>query len=321
MKKNANKASLFNRLALQVVLAIAITVTAHAQDPVLPPTNLGLASVYDGLAAKAPVLVFQGFVQAFQTRAYYDAGGNKTPSDLKLNSVLVMNQFLYLSTVKVLGGNLGFTVLVPIVQISASSVTGAAPTTNPGVIGDPIGGTAIQWTDKKLFGKSFSHRLEFDVSVPLGNFDSRYNINPSAHLWSYELYHAFTIFLDKKISISSRNEFNYNTRIMGSGAEPGAYYNGSYSIDYSIWPSIKIEAVAYYLKQFVQDSYDGNHHYFQDRYGISDTKERVLGYGPGLVYFSPIGVLLEGKVFFEADGQNRFVGTRTSLRLAVPLTK
>ncbi len=86
MKKNANKASLFNRLALQVVLAIAITVTAHAQDPVLPPTNLGLASVYDGLAApKAPVLVFsRGLSRLFRPALITMQEATKTPSDLKL---------------------------------------------------------------------------------------------------------------------------------------------------------------------------------------------------------------------------------------------
>jgi hypothetical protein len=319
MKMKASKAG-FSRLALPVVLIITVTATVCAQDPVLPPTNLGLASVYDGMAGK-PGFVYQGFFQAFATRAYYDQDGKRTPTDIKINSVLLMNQVLYLSPVKVLGGNVGFTVLVPIVQISSSSASGAAPTTNTGALGDPIAGVAVQWSDKQLFGKPYSHRLEFDLGIPLGNFDSRYAINPSAHLWSYEMYYALTIILNKKISISSRNELNYNSDIIGSEAKPGAFYNGSYSIDYSILPSVKIEAVSYYLKQLVQDSYDGDHHYYQDRFGIKDTKERVFAYGPGLAFFSPRGIIFEGKVFFETDGQNRFVGTRNSLRVAIPLSK
>ena len=318
MKMKAIKTG-FIRLALQVVLIIAVTATVSAQDPVLPPTNLGLASVYDGMAGK-PGFVYQGFFQAFATRAYYDQDGKKTPLDIKINSVLLMNQVLYLTPIKVLSGNLGFTVLVPIVQISSSSAA-AAPTTNTGALGDPITGVAIQWSDKQLFGKPYSHRLEFDLGVPLGNFNSRYAINPSAHLWSYELYYAYTIMLNKKMSISTRNELNYNSDIIGSKAMPGAFYNGCYSIDYSILPSLKIEAVSYYLKQLVQDSYNGDHHYYQDQFGITDTKERVFAFGPGLAFFSPRGVIFEGKVFFEMDGQNRFVGTRNSLRVTIPLSK
>ena len=195
--------AVFSRPALQIALIIAVTANVYAQDPVLPPTNLGLANVYDGIAGK-PGFVYQGYLQAFQTHAFYDQGGNRTSTDLKVNSLLQMNQLLYLSSLKVLGGNLGFTVLVPIVQISSTSATGSAPTTNPGVPGDPIEGTAIQWSDKKLFGKPFSHRLEFDVSVPLGNFDNRYEINPSAHLWSYEMYYAVTIIFDKNSPLSRK---------------------------------------------------------------------------------------------------------------------
>jgi hypothetical protein len=312
--------AVFKRMSLLLVLVTAVTVDVRAQDPVLPPTNLGLANVYDGVAGK-PGFIFQSYSQVFQTRAFYDQAGRKSTSDLKVNSLLQLNQLVYLSPVKVLGGNLGFTVLVPIVQINSSSASGPAPTTNPAVLGDPLLGTAIQWSDRKLLGKPFSHRLEFDVNVPIGNFDSRYIINPSAHLWNYEMYYALTIMLNKRISVSSRNQLNYNSHFIGAEDKAGAFYNGNYSIDYSVLPAFKVEAVAYYLKQLNQDSYGGDNHYYQDQFGIYDTKERVFGYGPGIAYFSPRGILFEGKMFFETAAQNRSAGTRPTLRIAVPLSK
>lgn len=294
--------------------------TAKAQDPNLPPTNLGLANVYDGIAGK-PGFLYQGYAQYFQTKQVNDALGNNMHSSLKINSLLQMNQFIYLSPVKVLDGNLGFTVLVPIVQISSSNTGGAAPSTNPGVMGDVVQGTAIQWSDKKLFGLPFSHRVEFDINLPVGSYSDQYAINPSSHLFAYGLYHAFTLMLSKDISISSRNQFNYNARYIGQKDKSGAYYNGNYSIDYSVVPSLKVEAAAYYLTQFNQDSYDGDSHYYAMHYGIVSTKERVLGYGPGLAYFAPNGVLVEAKVFFESDARNRPEGMRPTLRLAIPLSK
>jgi hypothetical protein len=312
--------AVFKRISLQLLLVTAVTVNVRAQDPVLPPTNLGLANVFDGVAGK-PGFVYMGYVQVFQTRAFYDQAGRKSPSDLKINSVLQLNQLLYLSPVKVLGGNLGFTVLVPIVQINSSSAGGPAPTTNPAVLGDPLVGTAVQWSDRKLLGKPFSHRLEFDVNVPAGDFDRHYNINPGGHLWNYEMYYAFTIMLNKRISVSSRSQLNYNSHYIGTEDKAGAFYNGNYSVDYSILPAFKIEAVAYYLTQLNQDSHGGDNHYYQDQFSIYDTKEHVLGYGPGIAYFSPRGILFEGKVFFETAAQNRFAGTRPTLRIVVPLSK
>src|SRR5258708_34000013 len=131
----------------------------YTQAPALPPANLGLANIYDGVAGN-PGFVYQGYAQLYDTRGIYDANGNNTGSSLKVNPLLSLHQFIYLSPVKVLGGNLGFTVLLPIVKITATNLSGPAPSVNPDVLGDIVQGTAIQWNDKKLFGKSFWHRRE-----------------------------------------------------------------------------------------------------------------------------------------------------------------
>lgn len=311
---------LMRSLLLFLCLNISSFREVYAQDPVLPPTNLGLANVYDGMAGK-PGLIYQGYTQFFQTHQLNNGSGQNTQSNLKVNSLLQMNQLIYLSQIRIFNGNLGFTVLVPIVQINAGNLTGSVPMVNPGVLGDIVQGMAIQWSDKHLFGKPFSHRLEFDVNIPAGSYRNRYNINSSSHLWAYGIYHAFTLVLNNKVSLSSRNQFNYNGQIMGKKEKPGAYYNGNYSIDYSLIKHFKIEAAAYFLTQFSQDSYNGDRNYYRNTYGIENSKERVFGYGPGLVWFLPNGVLAEAKVFFETAAKNRFEGSRPTLRLAIPLSK
>lgn len=303
-----------------LVLTVLGNNLLYAQDPGLPPTNLGLANVYDGIAGK-PGFVYQGYAQLFQAHQLNNGSGDNTHNSLKVNSLLQMNQLIYLSPVKVLGGNLGFTILIPIVQIDASNLNGPAPTVNPAVLGDVIQGTAVQWSDRKLFGRPFSHRVEFDINLPVGNYDSRYNINPSSHLWAYGAYHAFTIMVSNKVSVSSRNQFNYNGNFVGTKSKAGAYYNGNYSVDYSLLQGLKVEAAAYYLTQLNQDKLNGDSHYYLNHAGIDNTKERVFGYGPGIAYFAPNGVLIEAKVFFETAARNRFEGNRPTLRIAIPLSK
>lgn len=291
-----------------------------AQDPTLPPTNLGLANVFDGIAGK-PGFLYQSYVQVFQTRAIYDQHGNKAATSLKVNSVATLHQLIYLSKVRVLGGNIGFTAILPVAQVSTSNTGGAAPSANPRAWGDPIFGTAVQWSDKRLFGKPFSHRTELDVSLPLGNYNTAYAINPSAHLFSFGLYHTFTLMLNQQFSISARNQVNYNTHIIGTKAQPGSFYNGNLSVDYAILPSLRIEVATYLLTQFNQDRFDGHSDYYATQYGITNTRERVLGYGPGLAYFLPRGGLIEAKGFLETAVQNRPAGWRPTLRVAIPLGK
>ena len=302
---------------LKTILFSAISSYVYAQPPALPPTNLGLANEYDGVAGK-PGFLYQGYAQLYQTNKIYNANGDNTGSSLKVNSLLSLHQFIYLTPVKVLGGNLGFTVLVPVVKITATNSAGTAPPVNPDALGDLVQGTAIQWNDKKLFGRSFWHRVEVDVNIPTGSFNSGYAINVSSHLWALSAYHAFTIFLNKNVTVSARNQFNYNFHIIGRPDKPGAYYNGNYSIDVSLLKNLKLEAAAYYLTQIVEDSYNGDHEYYQTRYQVSTTKQRVLGLGPGLAYFLPGGILFEGKLFFEAAARNTTQGIRPTLRIAIP---
>lgn len=307
------------RCAPAVLFMITSTIV-RAQDPVLPPTNLGSANVFDGVAGK-PGFVYQGFLQVFSTKGIYDPQGMKIPSDLRINSVVQISQLIYLSPVKVFDGNLAFTVLVPVVQIAASGPGAYSPAVNPKAFGDPILGTAVQWSDKKLFGLPFSHRAEFDITLPAGNYNTAFEINPSSHLWGYSVYHAFTLMLAKRVSISTRNQLNLNSDIIGSKVKPGAFYNGNYSVDYAVLPQLRIEAVGYYLKQIQQDSFQGDHNFYQDTYRLGSTKESVFGLGAGLAFFAPHGVLVEAKVFFETSARNRVAGTRSTLRVTIPFHK
>lgn len=306
------------KLYLLLLLFIITGKFAYAQDPVLPPTNLGLANMYDGIAGK-PGFVYVNYTQAYKTHQFNNANGKNSGTDLKINSLLSMHQFIYLTPVKLLGGNLGFTVLVPVVKITATSKNGAAPAFNPSMLGDIVQGTAIQWSDKKLFGKPFSHRVEADVSLPVGSYSKEYGINPSAHLFTVGIYHAFTLIINEKISISARNQLNYNTHIIGKQDKPGAFYNGNYSVEVALLKNLHIEAAAYYLEQLNQDSYNGNHNYFTNQYGMESTKQHVTGLGPGLIYLGRAGLLIEGKVFFETAAQNTTQGMRPTLRIAIPL--
>jgi hypothetical protein len=310
----------YNKIHLWSILLLLMIYSnrASAQDPTLPPTNLGVVNVFDGMGGK-PGFVYQGFVQIFQTNKVINGQGQDIHSDLKVNSIVQINQIIYQTPIKVFGGILGFTVIIPVVQINASNSGGSSPTVNPNILGDITQGTAVQWSGKKLFSKPFSHRLDVNFNLPIGSYNEKYNINPSAQAYTFSTNHAFTLMLNDRISVSAKNQFNYNSHIVGQKAKAGAFYNGNYSIDYAIIPNLRVEAVSYFLAQLNEDSFDGDSNYYQQQMGISDTKERVLGYGAGLAYFTKGGALIELKTFFETASKNRVEGYRPTLRIAIPL--
>lgn len=294
-----------------------IATRSSAQDPGLPAMNLGLTTMGDAVVPP-PGLFYNNYTQVYQMDSFRDANGGRVAGDLKVNSLLSLHQLVYISRLQLLQGNVHFTAMLPVVKITASG-SAPLPIVNQGVLSDVTVGAGIQWYNKKLFNQSFWHRVELDLTVPSGTYHAADQINASGHLYTAGIYYSFSYFFSDRLSLGSRNQINYNFKQIGAAVKPGAFYNINYALNYKIVNTLHIAAVGYYLGQFNQDSFQGDGHYFQDKFGISDTRERVLGIGPGVSYTTTGGVFLEGKVFFETAVQNRSQGLRPTLRMAIPL--
>ncbi len=308
---------MWHKLFFIVWCIIAIRFSSSAQDPALPSTNLGMANMQDGVSP-GPGLYYVHYLQVYQPARVKGPGGNTIDHTTQVSSFLSMHQFIYESSVKVLNGHLAFSLLIPLVKLSASNDTKPV-LVNPGVPGGLIFGPVIQWSNKTIFRLPYSHRAEIDLSMPVGAYNKKYDINPSSRCYTLTAYYAFTLFLTKNFSISNRHNINYNFRQMTTGVQPGMFYNLNFSLEPTLFKTVRAELAGYYLKQLVQDAYLGNHHYYQETFGISDTREQVLALGPGLSYVSSRGLAAELKVFIETQSHNRAEGVRPTLKLAYKL--
>jgi hypothetical protein len=304
------------KITLVVLMMLKVFISsAAAQDPSLPAANLGLANIDDGVTP-GPGIYYSNFTQIYQAHSFKDGQGHTVPTALKVNSYFTVHQFIYLTKLNVFGGNLGFTAFLPIVRLSATNPDGAVPPVNNGCLGDIIVAPAIVWANKKLFDRPLFHRVELDFFLPTGSYNANIPINPGAHHYTISAHYTFTYFVTDGFSISARNHINYNTKIIGTDVRPGMFYNVNYSLEQTIYKGFRAEVCGYYLKQLNQDSNNGNSHYYQDEYGIVNTKEQVLGIGPGLSYLANQRLVLEAKVFFETAVQNREQGIRPAMQLA-----
>ena len=301
-----------------ILSLIVLTDFVAAQAPMLPPTNLGLSNMLDGIPPGTGWYV-QQFIQNYQTITNRGFNGADVGGE-KINSLLSLSQLIYLTKTKVAGGYLGFTVLIPVVRLSANG-SGPAPTLNPNPLGDIIAGSVIQWFNKRLFDMNFSHRVELDLIPPVGAYQSAYMVNPGSHLFTITSNYAFTIFPTKNFSVSMRHHLNYFFDEIGTQAKPGLSYNFNYSLEYTLVSSLRAEVAGYYLKQLVQDSNNGDYHYYQDNFDIPDTREQVFAYGAGFSYVTPTGLFLELKGMQETAARNRPEGFRTTLVLSYKLDK
>jgi hypothetical protein len=304
--------------ALLLLAALATVFTATpARAFNQPPFNLGLTDILDG-ALPGPGTYFTEYIQAYQADKFKNNDGDNIPGEPNVANVLAMNQFVHVYQHKVLGGNIGADVLLPVVSISGSGTVGTpgpAVSTNPAVFGDLVIGPFLQWFDTKLLGRPFLHRFELDVTMPTGQYDKKYLINPGANLWTIEPYYAFTWFLTPQFSTSWRIHYAYSTKnndpfegLVGvSDVQPGQVFHFNYSFEYEIFKNFRGAVAGYYLKQITDDKVNGN--------SIANSKEQVFAIGPAVHWIFSPQFSMGLKTAWETSVENRSQGNRTTLRM------
>jgi hypothetical protein len=304
-----------------LLLAALALVLAGTPAPAFnqPPLNLGLTDILDG-GPPGPGTYFTEYIQAYGSNHFKDSSGNDIPGSPEVANVLSMNQVVQVYKHKTLGGHIGFTALLPVVAISGSGSVGSPGppvSTNPGVWGDLIVGPFLQWFDTKLLGRPFIHRLELDIVLPTGQYDSKYLINPGSNIWTFEPFYAFTWFLTDKFSTSWRLMYDFNMKnddpfdglkALGiNDVTPGQVFHFNYSLEYQCFKNFWAAAAGYYLVQTTDDQFNGQN--------VSDSKEQVFAVGPAVFWVVSPNFSMGLKTAWEMATENRPEGNRTTFRM------
>ena len=305
-------------IALLLAAALAGLCGSPASAFNQPLLNFGLTDVLDG-AVPGPGTYFFEYIQIYQSDEFKDRDGNSISGNPRAAFVLSMNQLAHVSTKTFLGGNLGIDVLQPIGQLNGSGTFGAggpAVTANPGPLGDLVVGPFVQWFPHKLMGRPFLHRVELDVILPTGQFDSKYILNPGANLYTIEPYYAFTWFLTDKLSTSWRLMYDFNMEnddpfegFKAQGVneiQAGQAFHLNYSFEYELFKNFRGAVAGYYLVQTTDDEFNGQN--------VSDSKEQVFAIGPAFHWIVSPNFSMGLKTAWEMGTENRPEGNRTTFR-------
>jgi len=299
---------------VSVFLLVAFVLTGLCGSPAQafnePPLNLGLTDILDG-GIPGVGTFFTEYVQVYQSDEFKDSNGDDIPGLPRVSSVLSVNQLVHVYKQKLLGAHIGVNVLLPVV-----SINGGGLPTNPGVLGDLLAGPFLQWLDTKLLGRPFVQRLELDITMPTGQYDKKYALNPGSNLWVIEPFYAFTWFLTPKFSTSWRIHYTVPTKNddvspspfndFSTEVTPGQVFHFNYSFEYEFFKGFRGAVAGYYLKQLTED--EGS---FGD---ISNSEEQVFAVGPALHYFFSDKFSAGLKTQWETSTENRTEGNRTTLR-------
>jgi hypothetical protein len=291
-----------NRVVATLLVTLAIAFAAAPAGAMnQPPMNLGLTDILDG-GVPGPGTYLTEYIQPYSANSIKKVGsGGDLP--FGVSNTLAMTQIVHVYKHQVLGANLGADLLIPVVTIAADSPLAS----NPGWFGDITVGPFLQWFDTKLFGMPYLHRLELDFSIPTGEYDKKYNLNPGSNHWVIEPYYAFTLFLTPRLSTSWRLHYTYSTENDDTNVQPGQAFHFNYSLEYEFFKNFRGAVAGYYLKQITEDETNG--------VKGNGTKEQVFAVGPAVSWAASPNFFLGLKTQWESSAENRPEGNRTTFRM------
>lgn len=298
----------------QLIRAVGISsimtcLTSEADSVSLPPLALGNTSFMDGVAG--PGVLLELPIQYYRSNSAYDANGKSIPGTQKVISTTILPHFAYFSPNFILGANYGAEVLLPFVHVDLDIDNG--PEGRRTRQGDmSISPLMLQWAPVSILGRPYWQRLNFAFSVPTGSYGDDSKINTGSNLWVVNPHYAFTWELTERIEISGRLHYAWSSkndnppsRLAADSIQPGQAIHSNFSVSYAVSDAWRAGIAGYQLKQISDDRIDGHRQ--------SDSREQIIGFGPGIMYKYKRQTLF-ANIYFESNAKNRSEGAQLTLR-------
>ncbi|MFO7800895.1 MAG: transporter [Desulfovermiculus sp.] len=298
-------------LACCLLCVSASQTWAYNQNPNL---DIGCTNIMGAVMAP-PGLHMLNYMAYYSSDDLKDGKGNNLPGDNELDVMVYTPQLIYSPNLDLPKDvRIGLSAMLPLQNINMDSSIGLQE--NHNILGDlaigPFIGSAIPLGDAYNLHWFF----ELDTYLPIGNYDSDKDLNPSANYITLNPFLSLTLQMPNDFAVSTRQFFSYNFEnndYMHQGVrgdlQAGPLYHFNYSISKAlpaIDPQFRVALVGYYLEQLSNDEFEGR--------DIPHSKEQVFAIGPGISWVHK-GMFLGLKSHFETDAENRPQGIKTFLQI------
>lgn len=247
---------------------------------------------------------------------------------VKANVAISVSALLWVAPQKVLGGNVGFGVLLPVgrqnVDVDVDAKVGLTLPNGRTVaagkslrisdetfaIGDPLGTAFIGWSSGNWHSK-----LTGLVNVPIGAYDQAGLVNMGFNRWAADLTGALTWFDPKSgWEVSLAPGFTFNGENPDTNYKTGTEFHLEGAVMKHLSKSVAIGVAGYHYQQVTGDSGAGA--------VLGDFEGEVSAVGPNLTYNFVLGttpVFTSLRWLHEFNAKNRLEGDAGFLSVTMPL--
>ncbi|MEI7672016.1 MAG: transporter [Deltaproteobacteria bacterium] len=296
-------------LGVFVCLAVAILLLAPISAKAMeggPSGGLG-GEDFMGGALPPPGFYYLNYLMYYSTNTVKDNNGNKVEiptRDFKVQALVDLNRFVYISKFKILGADYGAQVIVPLVNVNVQPFT-ATSEKRSGVGDIVLTPLILGWHSKNWHGV-----FGVDAFVPTGSYNKYRPDNIGRNYWSSEIAAAFTYMSDGGFEVSSKFMFDINFKNPDTNYKSGNEFHMDALVGYHIGPW-GLGVNGYYYKQVSDDSMDGVTF-------IDGNRGQVIGIGPAVNYTTAKHITFSAKYHKEMSAKNISEGDRFWLKVAIP---
>jgi hypothetical protein len=277
--------------------------------------------------------------------------GLRSAIDVKADTVALLPRFTYLSSTRVLGANVGYTVMLPLVNRRAefratpifagtpyATVAAAAqPSLTAGInanlantqngdqtgLGDMEVSPLFHWE----IGDNQAISVAPTVVLPTGTYNVERRVNPGyGNFFTFRPSVQYS-FIGNGWDVGARAVFSFNSRNKDNGYYSGNLFNLDWQAMTFVSEDVRLGLQGYFVRQLSRDTQDlsgfSATEISQKRLAkeiINGNKMRVNAAGPALGWLVNGGeMLVEGKYLQEFGARNRTEGQAFWLTIAKPL--
>jgi hypothetical protein len=259
----------------------------------------------------------------------------------KATNSAFLPRLTYLSANEFLGGNLGVTAMLPLVQRKAtfdaqslflngvkigtasSTIKGSVAAQNGSEIG--LGDAEISPIVHWEIGDHQSVTFAPTVVIPTGDYKASQRVNTGyGNFFTFRPSVQYA-FIGDGWDVGVRSVFSFNTRNKDSGYYSGHVFNLDYQLMAFVSEDIRLGLQGYFVRQLSADTQ--NLSGFSNAQQIGYAKEIIDGNklsvnaaGPAIAWIKNGGeMMVEGKFLKEFNARNRFEGAAFWLTVSKPL--
>lgn len=253
----------------------------------------------DGFMAGAlppPGTYFLNYLTHYTANRINDGQGKNSGLDVKIRAYAESLRFLHITDTKILGGNLGGHIILPIVRLDFESSTLGVNRSRTGLGDLTIDPFILSW-----HAGNWHWATGLDITLPTGRYDSKERFaNIGRNYFSLEPLFVVTYLSDSGFEATGKFMFDYNYKNMDHDYKSGNEFHVDYTISQK-FGDFTAGIGGYYYKQ-VSD----------DRGALAPAngnRGRAIAAGPQLKYDYQ-GMSFIGKWQHEFVAENRAQGDK-----------